>query len=78
MVVVWMPPPRRLLSTCLFGRHPQRVPPGRLREGNEATMMDRRRGLWNLLWDQPDDRERDDQPVETPDGPLFQTNFVNL
>ena len=76
MVVVRMPPPRRLLSTCLFGRHPQQVPPGHLQEGDEATMMDGRRGPWNLLLqNQPDDRERDDQPVETPDGPLFKATL---
>ena len=37
-----------------FGRHSQRVPPGRLREGNEAAEVDGRRGPWNPPWDQPD------------------------
>ena len=72
-----MPPPRRLLSTYLFGRHSWRVPPGRLWEGSEATVMDRRRWPRNLLRNQPDGRERDDQPEETPDGPLIKANFVN-
>ena len=40
-------------------------------------MMDERRGPWNLLQNQPDDRERDDQTEETPDGPLVEANFVN-
>ena len=78
MVVARMPLPRRLLCTCLFGRHSRRVPPGRLQEGSEATVMDGRRGPWILLRNQPDDRERDDQPEETPDEPLFEANFVNL
>ena len=34
------------------------MPPGRLQEGSEATVMDGRRGPWNLLRDQPDDGER--------------------
>ena len=40
-------------------------------------MMDGRRGPRNLLRNQPDDRERDNQPEETPDGPLIEANFVN-
>ena len=40
-------------------------------------MMDGRRGPQNLLQNQPDDRERDDQPEETPDGPLIEANIVN-
>ena len=53
------------------------MPPGRLWEGSEATVMDGRRGPRNRLQDQPDDRERDDQPEETPDGPLVEANFVD-
>ena len=52
------------------------MPQGRLWEGNEATVMDGRRGPWNLLW-ASQMMERDDQPVETLDGPLFKANFVN-
>ena len=51
------------------------MPPGHLWEGNEATVMDGRRGPWNLLQNQPDDRERDDHPVETPEGHLFEATL---